>query len=81
MWPFATHSSTHIVAAPTVAGAILGALISCGTLSFENPGLAVHVAYVSLLEKSFLYFIDWGSLNKLASCRGSGCSVQLIQWK
>lgn len=81
MWPFAIHSSTRIVAAPTVAGAILGALISRGTFSFESPVLGAHVAYVSLLERSFLHFIDWGSLSKLASCRGRGCSVQLIQWK
>lgn len=58
---------------PTAAGVLLGALISCGTPSFANPGLGVNVAYVSLLEKSFLNFIDWGSLNKSASCRGSGC--------
>lgn len=64
MWPFATSSSARVVAAHSAAGALSGALISCGTLSFKSTGLCVNVAYVSLLEKSFLYFIDWGSLNK-----------------
>lgn len=45
-WPFAIGCSAYLVAVPTAVRALVGALISCGTLSFEN--LCVSVAYVSL---------------------------------
>lgn len=63
MWPFASCGSARVVTAHSAAGTLPGSLVSYGILSFESTGLCVNVPYVSLLEKSFLYFIDWGLLN------------------